>query len=101
MLPERFRDYDLYRTYKVVINEREPWRQHETYRVKYLQYKGRHNQDVIRDSRDKKYFVNKNHPEHNNWVKQQNNRKHKENDNKGNGKGKKKNNGKGNGNKKK
>ncbi|MDP3148558.1 MAG: hypothetical protein Q8N83_05455, partial [Ignavibacteria bacterium] len=35
--------------------------------------KGRHDQQAIRDSRDSKYFVNKNHPEHNNWVKQQKN----------------------------
>jgi hypothetical protein len=32
---------------------------------------GRHDQQPIRDSRESKYFVNPNHPEHNNWVKQQ------------------------------
>lgn len=70
-LPSRYRDYDLYNSYKVVVNEREPWRNHETYRVKYVSYKGRHDQQSIRDSRDSRYFVNRNHPEHNNWVKQQ------------------------------
>jgi hypothetical protein len=56
------------------------------YREKYSSYKGRHDQQPIRDSRDSKYFVNKNHPEHNNWVKQQ---KHDNSNGKGNnGKGK-------------
>jgi len=26
---------------------------------------------MIRDSRDSKYLENRNHPEHNNWIKQQ------------------------------
>jgi hypothetical protein len=70
-LPPRYVNYNLYNGYKVVVNEREPWRNHETYRVKYASYKGRHDQRIIRDSRDSKYFVNKNHPEHNNFIKQQ------------------------------
>jgi hypothetical protein len=85
-LPARYRGYDLYNSYKVVVNERAPYRHHETYREKYTSYKGRHDQQPIRDSRDARYFVNPNHPEHNSWVKQQ---KH------GNGKG---NNGNGKGN---
>jgi hypothetical protein len=70
-LPSRFRNYSLYNSYKVVVNEREPWRNHDSYREKYYSYKGRHDQQLIRDSRDSKYFVNKNHPEHNKWVQQQ------------------------------
>jgi len=70
-LPSRFRNYDLYNSHKVVVNDREPWRNHETYRDKYSSFKGARDQQPIRDSRDSKYFVNKNHPEHNNWVKQQ------------------------------
>lgn len=70
-LPSRYRNYDLYNSYKVVVNEREPWRNAETYREKYSSYKGRHDQQPIRDSRDSKYFVNKNHPEHNKWIQQQ------------------------------
>lgn len=70
-LPSRFGNYDFYNSYKVVINEREPWRNHKNYREKYSSYKGRHDQQPIRDSRDSKYFQNKNHPEHNNWVKEQ------------------------------
>jgi len=70
-LPTRYRTYDLYNSYKVVVNEREPWRHHETYREKYSSYKGRHDQQIIRDSHDEKYFVNKNHPEHGKWIKEQ------------------------------
>jgi hypothetical protein len=70
-LPSRYRSYDLYNSYKVVVNEQKPWRNHKTYIEKYSSYKDRHDQQPIRDSRDSKYFVNKNHPEHNNWVKQQ------------------------------
>ncbi len=72
-LPSHYRDYDLYNSYKVVVNERSPWRNHKSYKEKYSSYKGRHDQQPIRDSRDSKYFVNKNHPEHNNWIKQQRN----------------------------
>jgi hypothetical protein len=70
-LPSRYRGYDLYRSYKVVVNDPTPYRNHETYRVKYSTYKGQHDQQPIRDSRDSRYFVNKNHPEHNNWIKEQ------------------------------
>ncbi|MGA2624872.1 MAG: hypothetical protein ABSF91_13520 [Bacteroidota bacterium] len=70
-LPSRYRDFDLYRSYKVVVNEPAPYRNHKMYQEKYGSYKGRHDQEPIRDSRDSKYFVNKNHPGHKNWVKQQ------------------------------
>ena len=70
-LPPRYRGYDLYNSYKVVVNERTPYRNHNIYREKYSSYRGRHDQQPIRDSRDSRYFVNKNHPEHNNWVRQQ------------------------------
>lgn len=70
-LPYRYRNYDFYSGYKVVINDdARPYRNAATYRSNYAQYKGgNRNQGVIRDSRDSKYFVNKNHPEHNKWAK--------------------------------
>ena len=80
-LPPRYRGFDLYNSYKVVLNEPTPYRNDNKYRQQYASYKGRHDQQPIRDARDAKYYVNPNHPEHQNWVKQQ---KH---DN-GNGKGK-------------
>jgi hypothetical protein len=70
-LPSRYRGYDLYNAHKVVVNEPSPYRHHEMYREKYASFKGRHDQQPIRDSREEKYFVNKNHPEHGNWMKQQ------------------------------
>lgn len=79
-LPSLYRNYDLYNSYKVVVNEQKPWRNHKTYIEKYSSYKGRKDQQPIRDSRDSKYFVNKNHPEHNNWVKQQKKDQDKGND---------------------
>jgi len=89
-LPSRYRDFDLYNSHKVVINESNPWRNHNTYQAKYASYKGQHDQQPIRDSKDSKYFVNKYHPQHNTWVKQQ---KH---DNGNRNVGNKANNGKGN-----
>ena len=70
-LPARYRGYDLYNGYKVVVNECNPWNNHHAYREKYSPYKDRHDQQPIRDSRDSKYYGNRNHPEHNNWLKQQ------------------------------
>jgi len=70
-LPSRFGNYDLYNSHKVVVNDRQPWLNNDTYRQKYSSFKGRHDQQPIRDSKDSKYFVNKNHPQHNTWVQQQ------------------------------
>src|ERR1035437_11136909 len=70
-LPSRFGHFDLYNSYKVIVNERDPWRNDATYRQKYASYKGRHDQQPIRDSKDSKYFVNPNHPQHNVYVQQQ------------------------------
>ena len=70
-LPSRYRNFDLYHSYKVVVNEPTPYRNDKMYREKYVSFKGRHDQEVIRDSHDSKYYVNPNHPEHKNWVKQQ------------------------------
>jgi len=72
-LPARYNHYDIYNSYKVVVNEKEPWRRNKIYKDKYFSYRGIHNQQMIKYSHDKKYFSNKNHPEHNNWSEQQNN----------------------------
>lgn len=55
VLPPRYANYDLYRGYKVVINEPRPYLHAATYRAKYAPYKGRRDQAIIRDSRDVKY----------------------------------------------
>jgi hypothetical protein len=62
-LPARYRGYDLYSGYKVVINEPKPYLHFNTHKVKYANYKGaKGKQVVIRDSKDPKYFVVKGHP---------------------------------------
>ncbi|HTH82038.1 MAG TPA: hypothetical protein VL490_03840 [Mucilaginibacter sp.] len=54
VLPARYH-FDPYNSYKVVVNDRNPWERAATYRKKYASYKGRRGQAVIRDSRDQKY----------------------------------------------
>jgi hypothetical protein len=66
-LPVRNRGYNLYRGRKVVINGSRPYMRHNEYKLKYANYKDASNHGSIRDSRDSKYFINKNHPEYKNW----------------------------------
>ncbi len=71
-LPARFGNYDLYRGYKVVINEPRPYMHDNIYRSRYAQYRGWYGrQQIIRDSRDSRYYVIKDHPMHGkgNWKK--------------------------------
>jgi len=80
-LPIRYRSYDLYSGYKVVVNEPRPYLHANIYRTRYAPYRGRHDQVIIRNSNEPKYFVVKGHPKYN-----------------GNGKGNGGGNGRGNGN---
>jgi hypothetical protein len=66
-LPPRYRNYDLYSGHKVVVNEDRPYRHAQDYRERYAEYKGRNDQEVIRNSHDPKYFENEGHPEHEKW----------------------------------
>ena len=68
-LPPRYGRVDLYNTYKVVVNEPTPYRRADVYRRRYGNYRGHHDQQVIRDSREEKYFVVRDHPRHNEWQK--------------------------------
>ncbi|MES2113104.1 MAG: hypothetical protein V4577_30415 [Bacteroidota bacterium] len=54
-LPVRYRSYDRYHGYKVVVNDRNPWERHDVYRTRYANYRGRHDQAIIRESRDERY----------------------------------------------
>jgi len=40
-LPSRYRGFDLYNSYKVVLNERNPYRNHNKYRDQYASYNPR------------------------------------------------------------
>ncbi|WP_208602988.1 hypothetical protein [Pedobacter steynii] len=61
-LPSRYRGYDLYSGYKVVVNSRDPYRHFERDRVSYARYRNVRNQRVIRYSDDSRYYVIKGHP---------------------------------------
>lgn len=56
-LPVRYRNYNLYTGYKVVVNEKKPYLHADYYRTTYEKYKGwrGERQAVIRDSREEKY----------------------------------------------
>lgn len=55
-LPYSYRNYDLYRLYKVVLDVRNPWRYNHTHYRDYGRYRGyNHRQVIIRDSRDYRY----------------------------------------------
>lgn len=66
-LPARYRNYDLYHGYKVVVNENEPWRRHEYYQRRYSEYCGRHDQMIIRDYRHENRNRHEYERENDNW----------------------------------
>ena len=72
-LPPRYSRYNLYNTYKVVLNERTPWMRDQAIRRQYANYRNRHDQGAIRDSRDTKYWESAGHPHHKDWEMQHNN----------------------------
>jgi len=61
-LPSRYRGYDLYNGYKVVINSRDAYHNFDNDRVRYAKYKKVKGQKVIRYSDDPRYYVVKGHP---------------------------------------
>ncbi|MDN3585638.1 hypothetical protein QWY86_03100 [Pedobacter aquatilis] len=66
-LPPQFRNFDLYRAYKVVVNKPKPYLQNNYYVTNYAKYKNyRGRQTIIRDSHDSKYYVVKGHPNYKN-----------------------------------
>jgi hypothetical protein len=46
-LPDRCRSYDIYRGYKVVVNEPEPYRHCDEYRERYGRYRDCYGQQVV------------------------------------------------------
>ncbi|MCP9767049.1 hypothetical protein EGI22_03945 [Lacihabitans sp. LS3-19] len=69
ILPYEYRNYNLYSGYKAVINEDKPYKNAAMYRTKYASYKGNHDLNNIRNSRELKYFENPDHPDHPKWAK--------------------------------
>jgi hypothetical protein len=73
-LPGMYSNFDLYRSYKVVINEPNPFLRNNYYRSRYVSYRGVYGrQPIIYNSRDPRYYVIENHPEHQHWI--ENNRR--------------------------
>lgn len=65
-LPYRFRTYNIYTGYKVVINSPRPYLHFNTHKVKYAKYKGNNGRQVIiKNSKEPKYYVVKGHPKYN------------------------------------
>jgi hypothetical protein len=57
--------------HKVVINGvNRPYLKNKFYKEKYGNFRGQHDQTPIRDSREEKYYVNRNHPQHAQWQKE-------------------------------
>lgn len=61
-LPSRYRGYDLYNGYKVVVNSRNPYRNFSRDRVTYARYRHTRGQQIIRYSNDSRYYAIKGHP---------------------------------------
>lgn len=61
-LPSRYRGYDLYSGYKVVVNSRDPYRDFAYHRQSYSRYRNIRTQQMIRQSHDSRYYVVKGHP---------------------------------------
>ena len=59
-LPARYNGYNLYNSYKVVVNEPRPYLHADVYRARYAKYKGGRGprQVIIRDSHDQRYKNN-------------------------------------------
>jgi hypothetical protein len=90
-MPRRYRNYDLYHTRKVVMNEPKPYLHHNTHHQRYYGSNDYSHQRSIRDSREYKYYQNKRHPEHKQWVNDQKNQKKHQNKSKNQNKNKKQN----------
>ena len=57
LLP-RYRGFDLYRSYKVVINQPNAYRYNRAHMTQYARYKNNYNQPMNRDNRDYRNYVN-------------------------------------------
>ena len=67
-LPDRYKNYDMYHTRRIVINGANPYLRNTEYKARYSKDRS-NNSGSIRDSRDGKYFQNVNHPQHSQYNK--------------------------------
>ena len=62
-LPEKYHDYDLYRGYKVVLNEPRPYLHHDEYRERYAHYRGYYDHQPVIHDHGNKYYDRDDHDE--------------------------------------
>jgi hypothetical protein len=63
-IPARYKSYDVYSGYKVVVNEPNAYKHFKTHKDKYAGYRGNRSQIIIRNSDEPKYYVVKGHPKY-------------------------------------
>ncbi|HEU4555595.1 MAG TPA: hypothetical protein VFS25_22305 [Chitinophaga sp.] len=74
-LPVRYRGFDLYHSYKVVINAPKPYLHHNVYRTRYAGYRGRPGQMIIRNNHYNNHgYAHDNHGNHHDNRNRNNNR---------------------------
>ena len=59
-LPATYGGYDLYKVHKVAINQKDAYRNHDRDEKAYAQFRGKYDQQPIRDSHDNRYNDNRN-----------------------------------------
>jgi len=64
-LPYRYRNYNLYSGYKVVVNEPRAYMHFNDHRARYSSYRGNRSQQIIRNSDDRRYWQIQGHPRYN------------------------------------
>lgn len=64
-LPNRYRNYNIYNAYKVVVNRQNPYNNNYYDIQHYSQYKGRNGQAMLRDNHAYKTMYNNNYNSHN------------------------------------
>jgi hypothetical protein len=67
VLPLQYRNIDLFSLHKEVINQRTPWVHHDKHKNRYSKYRGRNDQQMIRDSHEERYWQIQDHPFHSQW----------------------------------
>lgn len=60
-LPPRYRGFDMYRSYKVVMNQPTPFRYNRNHIAQYGRYRDNYNQPMNRDNRDYRNYGNNGH----------------------------------------
>ncbi|MGN0003610.1 MAG: hypothetical protein ACI35V_09255 [Sphingobacterium composti] len=75
-LPGKYRNFDLFRTYKVVINDANPWNYHKRHRGDYGRHARNYHQVVLRDA-PRHHHDNRGRAKHNYDKKSNKHRGHK------------------------